>query len=148
VGVKKVRVLGAALGALLLLGACSGGSNAKQSSSSGGDAADFCADARDIVANLGGNVFTDPRGVQRIVGRVEALTPPAELADKWPAFVAYVQQLATIAPRDPDAASKALDALQNASADVTAVGTYLVETCKVDAAASDLTDFSDIAPRS
>jgi hypothetical protein len=140
------RVVGAALGALLLLGACGGGDDGGKSSS-GGDAADFCADARAIVASLGGNVFTDPRGVQRIVSRVEALTPPAEIADKWPAFVAYVQQLATIAPRDPDAASKALDVLGTAPAEVSAVGTYMVETCRVDAAASDLSDLSELSPR-
>ena len=146
----RARAAGAALGAVLLLGACSGSDGAKSSASSsaGGNAEEFCAEVRDIVGNLGGNVFTDPRGVQRIVGRVETLTPPAEIAGEWPAFLAYVQQLAGIAPRDPDAASKALDALGTQTEALTAVGTYLVDTCKVDVAASDLSDFSDLAPRS
>lgn len=146
------RALAALIGVLLLVGACSSSSkpsssSGSSSSSAGADAEAFCAEARDILSTLGGNVFTDPRGVQRIVGRVEALTPPAEIADEWPAFLEYVQQLATISPRDPDAGSKALDALAKAGPDVTAVGRYMVDTCKIDAAASDLSDFSDLSPR-
>jgi hypothetical protein len=136
------------------LGACSSGSSSSSSSSSGssaaastGDVDAFCDQARTIVASLGGNVFTDPRGVQRIADRIDALTPPAAIAAQWPAFLDYVHQVATISPRDPDVASKALDVLGESSADVTAVGTYLVETCKIDAAASDLSDFSDVSPR-
>ncbi|MGI8663074.1 MAG: hypothetical protein ACR2LQ_07660 [Acidimicrobiales bacterium] len=136
--------MAALVGIVVGLGAC-GGSSGSGAASWGDDAASFCDSARGIVAGLSGNALTDPRGVARVAERIDGLVPPAAIADKWPSFVSYVHQLATIAPRDPDAASKALDVLGAAPSDVAAVGTYLANTCKIDAPASDL---SELGPRS
>ena len=154
-----MRRVGAAVvvATCLAIAACGGGGGSKAASSStsstsssasssaSGDT--FCASARTIISSLGGNAFTDPRGVQRILGQIETLTPPAAIAAHWPAFLDYARRLAAIGPRDPDAASKALDVLGQASADVTSVVSYLVDTCKIESAASDLSDLSDLSPR-
>ncbi len=124
------RILGlAAVPALVFAMAACGGDD-DESSSGGGDSSSFCDDARTIDEAAENTDTEDLDAFGDAIAAMQALDPPAEIAEDWALMFESFEQMSDLSVEDMENLDE--DSFAEAEAASERVSTYMEEECGID----------------